>query len=76
MLPKQRTVSWIMLLLFTLVLPGCSRTSDKPAEPRDEPAAEHHAEGAAEPVRVSEAQRAALGIEVAAAGPGRIDAPV
>ena len=73
---KQRSLSCITVLLLALVLSGCRRTSEELAKTPDEAGAELHAERRAQLVRVTEAQRAALGIEVAAAGPGRIDTPI
>lgn len=66
----------LALLVGALAAPACERSA--PRDPQESAAKpEHHEEsGEATHVAVSTEQRAALGIEVAAAGPGRIDAPV
>lgn len=65
-------------LLLALVSTACDRSAPSPLERSGKVAAEHHDTSETTPkvVAVSAEQRIALGIEVATAAPGRIDAPV
>jgi len=68
----------IAAFLLVLASPACDRSAEPPAERGADGAEEHHdgSEEAPKVVAVSAEQRTALGIEVATAAPGRIDAPV
>lgn len=78
---KRRNNSFRTLtaaFLLALASPACERSAEPPAEGSAEGAEEHHDDAEETPsvVVVSEKQRTSLKIEVATAGPGRIDAPV
>ena len=68
----------VFAFLLAFASPACERDAQPPAEHSAESPAEHHdgSEEAPRIVPVSAEQRAALGIEVATAAPGHIDASV
>ena len=70
--------SLVFAFLLAFVSPACERPAAPPAEHSAESTAEDHDSSEEEPqiVPVSAEQRTALGIEVATAAPGRIDASV